>query len=680
MERILRQLEAMGECLEHSSIEIIIENRLPVWILDKVYQQKKNQEFWSAARLRKFLQELVQKREAKPLVVALCTNHRKDTRPEKPREEKLEPTVTNSTAEQIRPEGKSISFLCRKISLTNPEIPKFRTRALALFDLGSQLSFISTNLATHSWGGRREINRRKNISSVMERKNLEGIDSYWKQPEILIGVKDFFKFIKLDGAQELEPGFLLLRTKLGPILAGNGYINNIRKNNEEILRQYNETIKDQLQSGIIEEVHPDMDQEDIIHYLPHHEGTKSLNGVLYRGPVILPDLVGILLCFRMMNVIIADVEKAFLQLELHQSDRNCTIFFWVNDIKCAVTEENLKCYQCFGVISSPFLLAATLNYHLETIGSQIALENRRNLQVDNVMSAKGTREAINKYHKVKDIFKKAAMNIREFLSNDQNFNKAIPKQYKVEGVPAMIQFKLFLQNIWKRNNSWDQILDENDKEAWRSLTKEWPADITEIPMLATKKQINNSMSSRTIRYDHTTAGTTSNTYWCMSRQLCYKAIEYEKNPSSVMVGFKMCITLDTISIGITTQIHAKPSRRNMKDNPVDIVTKGLFPVELRQYKLWWEGPSWLTDPESGWPQWEYQSTEKFKDKEERIVAKVASQTIETEGFNEEEKKKRNLYCDDRKLWRSQSRLENSELDEESKIQSTYRDTMRLPNI
>uniref|UniRef100_A0A1I7VA57 Similar to n=1 Tax=Loa loa TaxID=7209 RepID=A0A1I7VA57_LOALO len=117
-----------------------------------------------------------------------------------------------------------------------------------------------------------------------------------------------------------------------------------------------------------------------------------------------------------------------------------------------------------------------------------------------------------------------------------------------------------------------------------------------------------------------------------------------------------------------------------EDNPVDIVTKGLFPVELRQYKLWWEGPSWLTDPESGWPQWEYQSTEKFKDKEERIVAKVASQTIETEGFNEEEKKKRNLYCDDRKLWRSQSRLENSELDEESKIQSTYRDTMRLPNI
>uniref|UniRef100_A0A1I7V6B3 Reverse transcriptase domain-containing protein n=1 Tax=Loa loa TaxID=7209 RepID=A0A1I7V6B3_LOALO len=302
--------------------------------------------------------------------------------------------------------------------------------------------------------------------------NLRGIDGYWKQPEIFIGVKDFFKFIKLDAAQELESGFLLLRAKLGPMLAGNGYINNIRKasatpitsavscmasvtshddidqpnenddeqaleqfkksitkqdgryqvcwpwenskdklkshyglcfgslktlirrlqNNEEILRRYNETIKDQLQSGIIEEVHPDMDQKECNH---------------------------------------SRRQKAFLQLELHQSDRSCTRFLWVNDIKCAVIEENLKCYRfrrLLGVISSPFLLAATLNHHLETIGNQTELEIRRNLYVDNVMlSANGTRETINKYHEVKDIFKKAAMNIREFLPNDQNFNKAMPK-------------------------------------------------------------------------------------------------------------------------------------------------------------------------------------------------------------------------------------------------------------
>uniref|UniRef100_A0A1I7VV35 Uncharacterized protein n=1 Tax=Loa loa TaxID=7209 RepID=A0A1I7VV35_LOALO len=43
-ERILRQLEAMNKNLEQSSIENIIENKLPAWILEKVYQQKEEQE------------------------------------------------------------------------------------------------------------------------------------------------------------------------------------------------------------------------------------------------------------------------------------------------------------------------------------------------------------------------------------------------------------------------------------------------------------------------------------------------------------------------------------------------------------------------------------------------------------------------------------------------------------
>ncbi|VBB34816.1 unnamed protein product [Acanthocheilonema viteae] len=41
MERILRQLEAIGENLEHSCLKIIIESGLPSWVLDKVSQTKK---------------------------------------------------------------------------------------------------------------------------------------------------------------------------------------------------------------------------------------------------------------------------------------------------------------------------------------------------------------------------------------------------------------------------------------------------------------------------------------------------------------------------------------------------------------------------------------------------------------------------------------------------------------
>uniref|UniRef100_A0A1I7VVH0 DUF1758 domain-containing protein n=1 Tax=Loa loa TaxID=7209 RepID=A0A1I7VVH0_LOALO len=57
MEKILRQLEALGEDLEHSSIEVTIESRLPPWILDKVYQMKTEGETWTISKLRQFLME-----------------------------------------------------------------------------------------------------------------------------------------------------------------------------------------------------------------------------------------------------------------------------------------------------------------------------------------------------------------------------------------------------------------------------------------------------------------------------------------------------------------------------------------------------------------------------------------------------------------------------------------------
>ncbi|VDM96777.1 unnamed protein product [Onchocerca ochengi] len=51
---VLRQLEALGENLEPSSIENIIETRLQKWIMDKVYQQKEEQQVRSVAKLRLF--------------------------------------------------------------------------------------------------------------------------------------------------------------------------------------------------------------------------------------------------------------------------------------------------------------------------------------------------------------------------------------------------------------------------------------------------------------------------------------------------------------------------------------------------------------------------------------------------------------------------------------------------
>ena len=131
----------------------------------------------------------------------------------------------------------------------------------------------------------------------------------------------------------------------------------------------------------------------LIHYLSHHpvirEGSTttkvrevfnasakcgkeklSLNDCLHRGPVLLHNLVGILLRFRLNRVALScDVEKAFLQVGLQEPDRDVTRFLWVRDIHQPLSANNFVVYRFrrvpFGVISSPFLLDATVKYHFE---------------------------------------------------------------------------------------------------------------------------------------------------------------------------------------------------------------------------------------------------------------------------------------------------------------------------
>lgn len=802
IERTLRQLEAIGENLEQSGIEIAVEGKLPTWILEQVYRRKR-QESWSVTKLRNFLTELASVNEEvvqsqslwfkgnmenqspikgkprprhnpnetsalttsvpeKPIIKALsrpcalcnknhwdeecqiyptlkqrlqrlkklnaclncfkighmaarCKNKKRNCfhckgqhnsalcpnkfkeMPNKP-EDPDSTTTTNIIVEKEKKRDKRILLLCKQINVFNPTNPNTQQRALALFDVGSQLSFVSKNLAKQlmlnetdegklniaSFGKKDpnthlttrieigikigkdrtvllEANTVDYLTNKLQVVNLSESDirslkgsptidfhSEWKQPDILIGANHFFQFINFDKAENLQSGFTLLHTKVGPILAGSGYTKKISPNsrmssqivyaantinvpdldqfwkleligiqdkpeinddeealkqfkqtirksdgryqvawpwkdtssklsdnfelclgrlqslikrlhrNQHLLTTYNETINEQLRSNVIERVSHFTNHQGIIHYLPHHEvvksdntttkvrivydasahlrGRKSLNDVLYRGPITLPDLAGILIRLRTMKIIIiADVEKAFLQLELLPTERDCTRFLWVKDIQKQVDRDNLICYLFkrvpFGVISSPFLLSATLNYHLEHYETETAREIKKNLYVDNIiLSASHEKEALNKYEETKSIFKDASMNVREFLSNNQTFNEQLPKsdrarmsqikkilgikwnphkdhiqitlnpwteqtttkrtilrfiasQYDPLGflVPLIVPFKIFLQELWRKNIHWDQPLDNQLIEIWNNLVVECPTHIKEIP-------------------------------------------------------------------------------------------------------------------------------------------------------------------------------------------------------
>ena len=324
---------------------------------------------------------------------------------------------------------------------------------------------------------------------------------------------------------------------------------NKMKSNPELVDKYDAVIENQLELGVIEKVTNNR-KDTAKHYIPHHavikpdktttkvrvvydasaktnKGQKSLNECLYPGPTMLKDLTGILLRFRLDKIaIVADIEKAFLQIGLLDDAKDMTRFFWLKDKSKLNVENNVQVYRFnrvpFGIISSPFLLAATLDHHLKDYENATAEIIRENIYVDNVITGKQTiEETIGFYTEAKQIFGEASMNLRDWMSNEELVMKEIPYKdranegpMKILGLtwipesdlialnslehgqshatltitkmttlkqissvydplglfsPVTLQGKIFLQTLWNEKLAWDDPLPEKEKMKWLKI-------------------------------------------------------------------------------------------------------------------------------------------------------------------------------------------------------------------
>ena len=131
---------------------------------------------------------------------------------------------------------------------------------------------------------------------------------------------------------------------------------------------------------------------------------KSFNECLHRGSVILEDLCVFLLRFRTKRIgIIADIEKEFLQVGLHQKDCDITTLLWLKDINRKLTDNNIQICRfarlSFRVISSLFLLSITIEHHFNEKNTTTAKQIKEDIYIDNMIKGINNDEEALQLHK-----------------------------------------------------------------------------------------------------------------------------------------------------------------------------------------------------------------------------------------------------------------------------------------
>lgn len=300
-------------------------------------------------------------------------------------------------------------------------------------------------------------------------------------------------------------------------------------------QDYNNVLQEWEYAGIIERVpEPDL-AEHKVHYLPHRavckesslttklrpvfdasakdKNGKSLNACLDKGINFLDKIPDLLIGFRTGCIgISADIAKAFLQVSVCPNDRNYLRFFWWKDKARRDFMEYRHCRVVFGLTSSPFLLSATIQHHLEQIkGEQKNTADilASSFYVDNLITSLDTEEATQHFiQEAKNIMHKAKFNLRQWVTSPLKINEtektiisvlgllwdtasdeilcnlsALPSSSEVGKInkrnllsltqkiydpvgmlcPATLIPRLILQEIWNRKISWDEELPTDIK-------------------------------------------------------------------------------------------------------------------------------------------------------------------------------------------------------------------------
>ena len=381
----------------------------------------------------------------------------------------------------------------------------------------------------------------------------------------------------------------------------------------------------------------------------------------------------------------SDIEKAFLMVQLREEDRNYTRFLWFENP--VDPNNNLIIFRfrvvLLGAESFPFLLNATIRKHLSMSCNGI-YDLKRGLYIDNLIHTEQTESGfVQFFHDSSKVFAEAHLFLKEWISNIpelqtlvtamgvageiKDVNKMLGLGWNVRGdvitkreilwcvsqlfdpleymLRVAIRSQIFLQDIWRTQLGWDDVLPIEFVNIWECLYK----DLVACHHISFPRQLHFKSNDVSL---HLFSDASNKAYRCVvyivsegdSNLIAAKArVAPLKNLSvprleltAALLSARLAkLVRDTYDylcfnrtyvwidskVILSWLVSNKPLQVyvrnrmdeirsllpdadfvyvNTKANPSDLLSRGVSANMMENSPLWWEGPPWLKERNS-WP-------------------------------------------------------------------------------
>ncbi|XP_066260795.1 uncharacterized protein [Euwallacea similis] len=409
--------------------------------------------------------------------------------------------------------------------------------------------------------------------------------------------------------------------------------------NEELKKQYVDFMNEYETLGHMTRLEPignDDSMPNSSYFLPHRAVVKdsittkcrvvfdascktssgvSLNDTLMVGPVVQDELYAILLRLRLRKIVLsADIKMMYRYIKIQDSERDYQKILWRANSRDPVSVYRLNTVT-YGTSSAPFqatrCLVELAKQNENTYPRTSEIMKRSFYMDDLLVSLNSEEEALNVYKELNKIMEQANFKLRKWASNSGTVLRNILESNDNENsdsftLPHNKQLKTL-------GISWDPELDilkytvnvsDSSEKAYGACIYVGSVDDLgnhRVRLLTAKSRVAPVKKLTLPRLELSAAHLLAKLMHAMKETLDIPIshVKYFTDSSIVLAWIKIepsnLKTFVANRVAKITELSREEDWAHVpsKDNPADVISRGLSPRELLQCNLWFHGPNFL---------------------------------------------------------------------------------------